>query len=312
MRCNSLMGWLGGKTRLRPTIISCIPPHFCFIEMFAGSATVFFGKPPEISKSEIINDIHGELVNLMKVISGVYFDESVRQEFISYVRNMPAARSVFEDWKHWDEEQTSKLSPAQRAFRFYYCVKKGFSSTPKGGYESSPFSSNRYNMNTDFDIFAERFRASNAQVECLDFRDLVAKYNNPRADVFFFIDPPYFIANDTNYYEHVFTSDDHQNLFQDCVSIDANKNKFLITYDDVKEVFDLYHGFYIYRTDPIVYKAMSMEVQSEKEKTELFVCNYNIADFLKKRADKRDIFEESNIKDDRIEFEGCLGITRVN
>ena len=54
---DSLIGWLGGKTKLRPTIINCMPPHKCYVEVFCGSATVFFGKPPKLSKIEIINDV---------------------------------------------------------------------------------------------------------------------------------------------------------------------------------------------------------------------------------------------------------------
>ena len=88
------IGWLGGKTKLRPTIINCMPPHHCYVEVFGGSATVFFGKPASLSRIEVINDIHEDLVNLMKVIAGTCFDESVRQEFIGYVRNMPAARAA--------------------------------------------------------------------------------------------------------------------------------------------------------------------------------------------------------------------------
>ena len=120
--CPSVVGWLGGKTKLRPTIINCMPPHTAYIEIFAGSATVFFGKPP--SKIEIINDINKDLVNLMKVISGTYFDESIREEFIGYVSNMPASRSAYQEWKTWGQDKTDQLTPAHRAFRLYYCVKK--------------------------------------------------------------------------------------------------------------------------------------------------------------------------------------------
>jgi len=146
----SFLGWLGGKTKLRPTIINCIPPHVCYVEVFSGSATVWFGKPGHMSRIEILNDVHKELINLMKVLSGTYFDDSIREEFVGYVRSMPASREAFEDWKKWKPDQIEQLSPAQRAFRFYYCVKKGFSSVPTGGYEASPMANSRYNMNTDF------------------------------------------------------------------------------------------------------------------------------------------------------------------
>lgn len=309
------IGWLGGKTKLRPTIITCLPPHKCYCEIFAGSGVVFFGKPPEISKIEIINDIHGELVNLMKTLSGTHFgkdSESIRQEFIGYVRSMPAAREVYEDWKSWSKEEIAALTEAQRAFRFYYCVKKGFSSVPKGGYEASPKSSSRYNMNTDFDQFADRFRARNAQIEHLDFRRLIEKYNRPTADTAFFADPPYFIANKTNYYDFVFTEQDHLDLKKCCDQIRENDNKFLITYDDCPEVLDLYKDYYLYRTDPIVYQASDERGERKLIKTELFITNYDIAKLIRSRNTDGDMFEEHDTGDKHIEFPEHIGLERIN
>lgn len=310
-----MIGWLGGKTKLRPTIIACMPKHETYVEIFCGSATVFFGKSPEISKSEIINDVHCELVNLMKVLSGTYFDETIRQEFIGYVRNMPASRDVFEDWKHWEEDKLNSLTPAQRAFRFYYCVKKGFSSLPKGGYEASPFGSSRYNMSSDFDKITARFRATNAQIERLDFRELIDKYSNSRAKTFFFGDPPYVVADGTNYYEHVFTQQDHQDLKECCDKIHKNKNQLLLTYDDDQEILDLYKDkhYYIYKTDPIVYSAMISEERNEISKQELFVTNYSIEELFKKELRPRTIDEINlpNKNDNRIEFENHISLTRI-
>lgn len=310
---NSVIGWRGGKTKLRPTIINCMPPHIAFIEVFCGSATVFFGKPP--SKIEIINDISQDLVNLMKVISGTYFDEGIRKEFINYVRNMPASRSAYQEWKTWGQDQIDQLTPAQRAFRFYYCVKKGFSSVPNGGYEASPLTKSRYNMKTDFDQFAERFRSTNAQIEELHFQELIIKYNRVRADSFFFCDPPYFVANDTNYYAHVFDSNDHVNLKKSCDEIHENNNKFLITYDDVPEVIDLYGKYFIYRTDPIVYSSSDERGGRSLIKQELFVTNYDIATIINARnrdASKKNADMFSDVVDEsRIDIPGHIGLERI-
>jgi len=306
---DSFIGWMGGKTKLRPTIINCFPPHRCYVEVFGGSATVFFGKPASISKVEVVNDIHEELVNLMKVISGTFFDESVRQEFIGYVRNMPPARAVFEDWKKWDEDKIKTLSPAQRAFRYYYCVKNGFSSTPKCGYAASPYGPNRFNMSTEFDHFAERFRESGAQIERLDFAELIQKYNRDRADSFFFMDPPYFVTDDRNYYEFVFDADKHVKLKECSDQIHAKGNKFMITYDDVQQVIDLYSDYYIYRTDPIVYQSADERETRDLQKTELFVTNYDLHQVVLGRS--MDLFEEVDENDTRIGMGKHIGLNRI-
>ncbi len=52
--------WVGGKSRLRKQIISLLPKHTCYVELFAGAAWVLFGKPP--SDVEVINDIDQEVV----------------------------------------------------------------------------------------------------------------------------------------------------------------------------------------------------------------------------------------------------------
>ncbi|PWX24989.1 DNA adenine methylase, partial [Clostridium perfringens] len=45
---------MGGKSKLRKTIIENIPEHTCYVELFFGAGWVFFGKTP--SKVEVIND----------------------------------------------------------------------------------------------------------------------------------------------------------------------------------------------------------------------------------------------------------------
>ena len=327
-KMNSAIGWLGGKTRLRPTIINCMPKHDCYVEIFCGSATVFFGKPPV--KIEIINDINHELINLFKVISGTYFDEAVRQEFVEYVKWMPAARESFVEWQKWPAKKLDELNPAQRAFVYYYCIKKGFSSIKQGGYEASPLSKRRYNMNTDFEKFRRRFSTTNAQIEQMDFRNLIEKYSDPRARVFFFGDPPYFVADGTNYYEFVFGTQDHQEFKECCDKIHANGNQFLITYDDVQGVIDLYADYYIYRTDPIIYSASEESVERTNEKTELFITNYDLHAMLRDKEvekskggpgrgdmfvkDRTDAYAGDNIRltDKEIVVEGCIGLQRIN
>ena len=332
----SPIGWMGGKTKLRPTILTCFPPHFAYVEIFAGSATVLFGKPrppvksrkPEDARIEVINDIHTELIVLMKVLGGVIFDgerekcqycnhhldsEEVRQEFIQYVRDFPASRAAYEEWKNWDtEEKVKHLNYAQRAFRFYYCVKKGFSSIPKGGYEASPLTNSRYNQNTDFEPFKKRLR--NVSIEQSDFVDLIEKYNRDRAKTFFFGDPPYWVATGS-YYDHPFTLKQHKDLKKCCDEIDKNENLFLLTYDDVPEVLEMYKDYCLYRTDPIVYSSSDEREKRKLIKTEIFVTNYDLANMIHERnatGRRRDMFAEIEAGDKRIDIPGHIGLERIN
>lgn len=57
---SALIPYFGGKTRLAKTIVQKMPPHTCYVEVFAGAAAVFFAKEP--SKTEVINDLDRELL----------------------------------------------------------------------------------------------------------------------------------------------------------------------------------------------------------------------------------------------------------
>jgi site-specific DNA-adenine methylase len=261
----------------------------------------------------------------MEVVSQTMFDDPDREkhfaEFSKMVRTMPAARNAHERYRRMKPDAIAKLSKAERAYRFYYCVKKGFSCIETGGFEASPFSTSRLNMNADFAPIIARFQANNTTIENMDFEAFIAKYNKSRTRVFFYMDPPYFVADDTNYYEHVLTPKQHRALRKLCDEIGKTGNSFLLSYDDVPEVIAMYKGFYIYRTDKIIYKASDEKVARELAKTELIITNYDIAETIRIRLKHdnlesegySDLFDEDLEDDDpnNIELDGCVGLHLV-
>ena len=63
---------------------------------------------------------------------------------------------------------------------------------------------------------------------------------------FVFLDPPYFAATDRNdYYIHSFTEDDHLSLKEACDEIDASGGKFMLSYDDRPEIWQMYKFYFI-------------------------------------------------------------------
>ena len=55
-----LIPWMGGKRRLAKQLLPLFPEHSCYVELFAGGAALFFLRP-EPARTEVLNDINGEL-----------------------------------------------------------------------------------------------------------------------------------------------------------------------------------------------------------------------------------------------------------
>lgn len=106
--------WVGGKSRLRKTIIAMLPPHECYVEVFAGAAWVLFGKQP--SKVEVLNDIDGEVINFFRVVK-----EQPEDLIASFEWDL-VSREEFERLRDLDPKT---LDPVARAHRFYYLIMAG-------------------------------------------------------------------------------------------------------------------------------------------------------------------------------------------
>ena len=66
MQQTSLAPWFGGKRTLAPQIVAAMGDHKVYWELFSGSMAVLMGKPTV--KMETVNDLHGDLINLARVV----------------------------------------------------------------------------------------------------------------------------------------------------------------------------------------------------------------------------------------------------
>lgn len=65
-KVKAIAPWFGGKRTMAPEIIEELGPHGQYFEPFCGSMAVLFAKPQ--SQKETVNDLHGDLINLAKVL----------------------------------------------------------------------------------------------------------------------------------------------------------------------------------------------------------------------------------------------------
>jgi len=67
MKVKAIAPWFGGKRTMAPLIVEQLGKHSQYFEPFCGSMAVLFAKEP--TQKETVNDLHGDLVNLARVLA---------------------------------------------------------------------------------------------------------------------------------------------------------------------------------------------------------------------------------------------------
>lgn len=247
--------YFGGKSRLANTIIGKMPVHTCYVEVFAGGASVLFGKDP--SPAEVINNLDRDLVTLYRSIKH-HPEELYRQFKFSLV-----SRSEFCREQGVNPET---LTDIQRAARYLYLQKNSFGGHIVGQtFGTSTTGKPRLNLLTLESTIEEAWRRlSHVVIECKDFRDLIPRYDRPHT--FFFLDPPYWNIPG---YKHDFNEDDFVELAELLRKI---KGKFLMTINDTPEIRAIFDGFKIEETT-LKYSCCTSVKARAKTRTELLISN---------------------------------------
>lgn len=228
----SFLSWVGGKARLADKIIPLIPDHTCYCEVFAGAAWLLFKKSE--SKSEVINDINVDLVTLYRVV------QNHLEEFVRYFRWAIVARDEFERLHRVDP---STLTDIQRAARFYYLIRGGFSSkVGSTTFGISTTSAPKLNLlRIEEDLSAAHLRLARVCIENLPFVELLERYD--RAHTFFYVDPPYYGCED-DYGKGLFRRDDFAVLADRLARLKA---RFILSINDTRETREIFDGFHMRR-----------------------------------------------------------------
>lgn len=66
MKKRPIMRYPGGKFALAKKIVSLMPSHACYVELFGGAASVLMQKTR--SQGEVYNDMDGNIVNVFRVL----------------------------------------------------------------------------------------------------------------------------------------------------------------------------------------------------------------------------------------------------
>ena len=249
-----IVPWIGGKRRLAKHILPLFPAHTCYVEPFSGAAALYFLKTP--SKTEVINDINGELVNLYRVVKH-HLEEFVRQFKWALV-----SRQIYK-WLQDTPEET--LTDIQRAARFYYLQKQAFGGkVADHTFGTSTTSAPRFNLlRIEEELSMAHLRLSRTLIEHLDWQQCLKRYDRPHT--LFYCDPPYW---GTEGYGVEFGLENYDHMAELARSI---KGKMIISVNDIPEMRQAFDGLNIQTVDISYNLKVTGKASLRKE---LVICNF--------------------------------------
>ncbi|EJB1248254.1 DNA adenine methylase [Salmonella enterica] len=249
-----IVPWIGGKRRLAKHILPLFPAHTCYVEPFCGAAALYFLKVP--SKTEVINDINGELVNLYRVVKH-HLEEFVRQFKWALV-----SRQIYK-WLQDTPEET--LTDIQRAARFYYLQKQAFGGkVADHTFGTSTTSAPRFNLlRIEEELSMAHLRLSRTLIEHLDWHQCIARYDRPHT--LFYCDPPYW---GTEGYGVDFGLEHYDHMAELARNI---KGKMIVSVNDIPEMRQAFNDLNIHTVDISYNLKVTGKATQRKE---LVICNF--------------------------------------
>lgn len=259
---SSPLRWVGGKARQARKLAAMMPDTKRYVEAFGGGLSVLLCRAPVYS--EIVNDVHGDLVNFWRVVRDKH-DELIR----SFDFTLCSA-AMFEEYKQVYNTGAYK-DDVHRAHVFYYLNRACFGgdiTNPVFGRSHRSRERSSLRISNIEEVFRRTYqRMQNVVIENRPFDMLIPYYDDP--DTFFFLDPPYRASK--GYSVGRFTDDMYRTLADICTSM---RGTFLMTINDDPLIRDLFAGFRQYERS--VYYPISRDAESMRGYGELIIANYDL------------------------------------
>lgn len=262
----------GAKKKVLHKILPFLKtPHDEYREPFVGGGAVFFGKP--VSKISWINDLDPD-------IHAFFLAMKMHPEALCQRVRETTPELVERKVALWDEIKSSRPETLlERGFRTLFLNRTNYSgilsANPIGGRSQNPKYPIYCRWNAELlckNIVACSEWLQTTEITCLDFSPVIT--SEPRAGrVLLFLDPPYYHKGNTLYQQGM-EPHDHQYLAQLLHQLDANKFKFVLTYDDCPEVRALYSGWAYVYTEQWFYSTVKSTVQQRQLGRELIITNF--------------------------------------
>lgn len=268
---NSPFKWVGGKSRLRKSIIPLIPPHQCYVEPFGGAAWVLFGKPP--SSIEVLNDIDEELINFFRV---------VRRQPEELIKSFDLELVSRSEFRRLANAEPLEMSEVERAHRFYYLIMAGWggearyprfqSSASDGGHGNRLIGALK-TLRKRIEPVHDRLKT--VIIENLDWSECIDRYDRPAS--FLYLDPPY-PGNGANYKHNMRLMADHIAIAE---RLDKAQGQWMLSSYDTEEVRAQFRHYNIVPIQSAsgMRAAESAAAENGRKRTlnkEILVLNYDL------------------------------------
>lgn len=268
MKIKTLEPWFGGKRTLAPTIVEELGPHRAYFEPMAGGVSVIFQKPR--CRMEVINDLHGDITNLAKVVASetwapLLYSRCVRTLYSEGIYEDCRA-AIVKDFD-FDGDPLSLFDRAYCHLVLSWMGRNGAAGTAHINYQftlrytsNGGDSATRWsNVTTSIPAWHDRLRG--VVITRRDAFQMLDKIDDADG-VAIYLDPPYF--DEGSAYEHRFESgggifgDDHKRLSDAAARF--KRARVVISYYDHRRIAELYPGW----TKRLCTMQKSLAVQNKR------------------------------------------------
>ncbi len=197
-KINPPFGYFGSKNKLAIELCKDLPPHYCWVEAFCGSAAMTLAK--QQAPIEVINDIDKEIVNLFcqlrenneKLCTQIYLTPYSSQE-------LKDARKKSQNDSDLERARKFLVQSMMAINGIFGEQRSGFSISNSYSRNNLEARVNRWNnLPKRISEVVDRFK--NVRVENRDAIDLLKKFIK-RPATLVYLDPPY-LGNRTNGYDN--------------------------------------------------------------------------------------------------------------
>lgn len=202
--------WHGGKAYLAAQIIPLFPEHMHYVEPYFGGGAMLLAHP-EVDRSELANDINGNLVNFWRVLQS----PETFAEFSRLMEAVPLSRVEWEESAY----RLGDVDPVTRAAAFFIRCRQSMSGRMKS-FTPPSRTRTRRQMNGNVSEWlgavemlpAIHARLKRVFIENMKAVDLIRREDTP--GTLFYCDPPYMPGSRTapDVYEYEMTVKQHEEL----------------------------------------------------------------------------------------------------